>query len=103
MKKCTKCNKEFSSKNISRHRKTCKGVIINGKRPCKICGKFFRTDNLKKHLNICKGQMDEVAVLKQTFIDVMKENKKLLEEKEKLLEEKEKDKQKIHEYELKVM
>ena len=95
MKKCDKCNREYSEKNISRHKRTCKGVIINGKRPCKKCGKFFRSNNLTKHITICKGQMDEVQKLKQLLFEKQNKIEKLMEENKKLTE-------KDHKYQLEI-
>ena len=95
MNKCNKCNREYSKKNISRHKRTCKGVIINGKRPCKKCGKFFRTDHLTKHITICKGQMDEVHKLQEKLIKALEEIK----EKDKEIK---KSTEKDHKYQLEI-
>jgi len=80
MKKCTKCDREFSFKNISRHMKTCKGIIIKGKKKCEKCGKLFGSSNIKRHLSCCKGQKDEVDVLKDKLLKVLEDNKKLMED-----------------------
>ena len=95
MKDCDKCGKQVSSAHFTRHRRSCKGVLVDGKRPCEKCGVFFRTDKLPRHLEICTGIHDKYALLQQKLLDKQEKIERLMEENKQQVE-------RIHKLELEV-
>ena len=67
-RKCEKCEREFSSSYISKHRKSCLGevqqdeaplarVYRSERAPCEMCGEIQAKTNMSRHRKNCPGRM----------------------------------------------
>ena len=62
MKLCPTCHREHSTKNFTRHVRTCKREKSKATL-CTYCIKSFRNDNFKRHTIICKKSRNNLSRL----------------------------------------